>query len=443
MEFDTGEHSKSLSACESSRARSTSLLVTAANAGDHKPIYDFLRVANCAPTQADFFASLDEPTYEPTDRLLVKLDGQIIAHAQVLERVAWFLGSKLPVGGVESLATLPEIRDAGYERLLISAAEQTLRDAQCVLAFAHTDLSDSFRVADWCDIASPPCTESNVHEVLARLAAHPPDDSIAPRTRPLRIRRWRQVELDALLQVYRHAAASTWGAFDRNEAYWRWLVGRGLHDELIVAIDGRDDWDSLESLPHIVGYTIVRGSQIVELATLPDFRRAAAPLLARACQDAIERDLRTISLHLPTADPLHTVMLAAGGRWLQNSRSAGNTWMVKLLDPANWIESAYDVLLERAKAAELARPLAIRFDTGRRRYRLELTRRSSHFLRDDEMAPDVRCSPQVLGALLLGAIDVAATCEASQLVCNDPQIRAQLAALFPPMTFWQSPLDVT
>ena len=51
---------------------------------------------------------------------------------------------------------------------------------------------------------------------------------------------------------------------------------------------------------------------------------------------------------------------------------------LKLLDPARWIENMYEVLLERAKAAGLTRPLTLTFDTGRRKYRLELTRRSGH-----------------------------------------------------------------
>ena len=81
------------------------------------------------------------------------------------------------------------------------------------------------------------------------------------------------------IDVYRHSAAGTWGALDRSEAYWRWLVGRKAHDELIVAIHGRDDWDVLERPAHIVGYAVTRGSQVIELATLPDVspsRRSAA-----------------------------------------------------------------------------------------------------------------------------------------------------------------------
>ena len=170
-----------------------------------------LRVANQAPSYEDFLAWLDEPTYEPTDRLLVKLGGQIIAHVQVLDRVAWFHGVKLPVGGVEGLATLPEYRDAGYERLLVSAAEQSMHDSQAVVAFARTDRIDVFRAAGWSEIGVPRYTEANVNDVLVRLATPPAAGPLGRRSKPLRIRRWRQVELEALLEVYRRSAGSRWG----------------------------------------------------------------------------------------------------------------------------------------------------------------------------------------------------------------------------------------
>jgi len=174
---------------------------------------------------------------------------------------------------------------------------------------------------------------------------------------------------------------------------------------------------------------------------LPAFRCAAEPLLARACRDAIERDHRTISLHSPATDPLHGLMLSAGGRSLPGGRNGNGTWMAKLLDPARWIENLYEVLLEHARAADLARPLAITFDTGRHRYRLELTRRSSHFARDDSATADVRCTPDTLGALLLGNVDVAAAHQSGQLNFAAAETASRLAALFPPMSFWQSPLD--
>ncbi len=441
MEFDKGEKSKGLLPHEPRASHGDAARPVHGNAGDHQLVHALLRAANQAPSYEEFLAWLEEPTYEPTNRLLIKLAGQIIAHVQVLERVAWFSGVKLPVGGLEGLVTLPEYRDVGYERQLVAAAEQAMRSSQAVLAFARTDRLDVLRACGWSEIGRPRYTEANVNEVLARLASSTTVLPSARRAKPLRIRLWRQVELDALLNVDRHAVTTTWGALDRSEAYWRWLVGRKAHDELIVAIHGRDDWDVLEAPAHIVGYAVTRGSQVIELATLPTYRRAAHPLLERACQDAIEHDHRTISLHIPATDGLHELMLSAGGSWSTSGRN-GSTLLVKLLDPARWIENLYEVLLERAKAAGLTRPLILTFDTGRRRYRLELTRRSGHLIRDDAATADVTCTPEMLAALLLGNVDVPAAQQSGQLAVRDEELVQRLAALFPPTPFWQSQFDL-
>jgi Sterol carrier protein domain len=78
---------------------------------------------------------------------------------------------------------------------------------------------------------------------------------------------------------------------------------------------------------------------------------------------------------------------------------------------------------------------------GRRIYRLELTRRSGHFTRDDTADLDVRCATETLGALLVGNLDVAAARQTGQLEVGSDDVAACLAALFSPVPFWQSPLD--
>lgn len=412
--------------------------MVAGNAGDHKLVYALLRAAGQAPAYEEFLNWLDEPTYEPCDRLLAKLGSQIVAQLQVRRRDAWFHGIRLPVASVECLAILPEYEAAEYEQRLLAAAERAMRDSRAVAAFAMTDRPEAFRARGWSEIGWPRYTEANVHEVLAQLP--PPLDRRRRRAESLRIRRWRQVELEALSDVYRKFASVTWGGIDRSEAYWRWLVGRGAHDELIVAIDGRDDFDSLETPPHIVGYAVSRGSQVFELATLGGWQRAAELLLARACQDAIEHDHHTISLHTPSTDPLHQRLLSAGGDW-SNGRNGG-TWLVSLLDPFGWVERLSALLLERAAAARLDLPRRMVIDTGRRKYCLELARHDAHLKLDRAAVADASCTPSLCDELLLGIVDSAAAWQLGELVVRDESVAQALATLFPPTACWQSHFDM-
>jgi len=412
------------------------------NAGDHQPIHTLLRAANQAPSYEDFVTWLDEPAYEPTNRLLMKRGSQIIAHVHVLARSAWFQGVELPVGGLLDLAVLPEHREAGCESSLLRAADWAMRDHGAVLAFCRTDQPEVCRACGWSEVRGQRFTEANVSDILAMLS--PPSAAPGRRQRPLRIRFWRHVELDALRSAYHHVSCRSWGAFERSEAYWRWLVSRKAHDELIVAVDGEDLWDDPASPANIVGYAVTRGSQVIELGCEPGYGRAARRLLARACQDAIERDLRTLSLHLPADDPLHDLMLAAGGAWSTSARAQGGTLLVKLLDPLHWTEALFPVLLRRAQHARIARPFHVTFDTDRQCYRFELTRRSGRLVRDDvrhDESVDVRATPGAMADLLVGNLDVAAACPSGKLEICDAATAERLAALFPPATFWQSQFD--
>ena len=412
--------------------------LVAGNAGDHSPVFALLRAANQSPSYEDFLTWLDEPTYEPSDRLLIKQAERIVAHVQLLQRTAWFDDVKLPVGSLQDLAVLPEYSDAGYETQLLTTAEQAMRESLAVASLVRSDRPEPFRAAGWLDVRGEGYSEVGIGDVLAHLSARP-----APtprRSRGLSIRRWRHVELDGVRGVYAAAAASYWGALFRSEPYWRWLVGGKAHTDLILAVEGADEWHELDAPSRIVGYAVTQGSHILELCCLPEYARAAPRLLVRACQDAIERDHHTLSLHMPASDPLHELVVLAGGGWRSNSRTGG-TLLVKLLDPPRWIEGLYPVLRRRAKCAGLARPLQICFDTGAEHYRLVLTRRSSRLVADEIAPIDVRCDHSTMAAMMLSDLDVHKARKAGLLEAADEDVFHRLCVLFPPAVFWQSQFD--
>jgi hypothetical protein len=283
-------------------------------------------------------------------------------------------------------------------------------------------------------------SQVHVNDVLAHLSAQ--TAVRRRRSRRLRIRLWRHVELDAVRYIYRTASAHCWGAWQRSEPYWRWLVGRRAHTEMIVAIDGPDDMDDLDIESNIVGYAVTQGSRVVELCCLPEYGSAAVRLLTRACRDAIEHNCRTISIHTPATDPLHELIVTAGGHWCTDPQASGGTLMVKLLDPPRWIDATYLEIQRRAKRAGLERPLEIVFDTGRHRERFLLTHRSSRLVRDDGATADVCCSPETFASLLVGNLNVFRASEQGLLHAATPDMLDQLALLFPPALFWQSQFDM-
>jgi predicted acetyltransferase len=422
-----------------SRGQNAASSLVGGHAGDHALVYSLLRTVHQSPSYEDYLTWLDEPAYEPSDRLLVKVGDHIVAHLQLLHRTAWFDGVKLPVGSALDLAVLPEFSQAGYDQFVIAAAEQAMRESQAVLSLIHTAQPQAFRAAGWMDSCAGGSSEANISDLLAHLSAH--TSANQRRSRTLRIRRWRHVELDAVRAVYAAAVAPHWGAIYRTEPYWQWLVGRKAHSDVIVAVDGPDQWEDLETDSRIVGYAVTQGASVVELCCLPEYARAAPRLLVRACQDAIERDYRTISLHTAASDPLHELMVTAGGTWRTEGSAGGATLLVKLLDPPRWIEAIYPTLRRRAKGAGLPRPLQLCFDTGQVHYRLIVTRRSSRLVADEASAADVRCDPAILAALLAGNLNLARAREMGRLEVTHEDVLHKLAVLFRPSLFWQSQFD--
>jgi hypothetical protein len=410
-----------------------------AHAGDHALVHALLRAANQAPSYEDFVTWLDEPAYEPSDRLLLKQGARIVAHVQLLARTAWFDEVHVPVGSLQDLAVLPEYVQAGYEPLLLSAAEQALRSAQAVVATVQSTRAELFRNAGWIDARGQGHSEVSISDLLSHLAAQP---APAPRRlRRLRIRRWRHVELDCVRSVYSAAAAPQWGALYRAEAYWQWLIGRNAHSDFIVAVDGDDDWEEQPTPSRIVGYVVMHGAQVLELFCLPEFARTAPRLLVRACQDAIERDHHALALYTPASDPLHELVVTAGGSWSAADHRAGAALLVKLLDPSRWIEVIYPLLRRRAKRSGLARPLQMCFDTGEEQFRLVITRRSSRLVADEVTSADVRCDKTTFAALLLGNLNIAKARAAGRLDATEDETLHRLSVLFPPCLFWQSQFD--
>ncbi len=414
--------------------------VITGNIGDHTVVHALLRAVQQAPSYENFVTWMDEPSYEPSDRLLIKNGQQLSAHAQVLHRTAWFDGVKLPIGGVHDLVVLPEYAHLGYDRLLLATVENTLRESQAILSILRTERPCVFRECGWRETGVWGYSQGNIGGILAHLSAQ-----ATPRPlhmRALKIRMWRHVELDAIRTVYRECASQYWGSLYRAEHYWQWLVGRKAHCEIIVAVAGRDDWENLKIEPRIVGYAITHGPQVLELCCLPEYARAAPRLLVRACQDAVERDFHTLTLHTPASDPLHELIVTAGGTWCTDERQAGGVLMVKLLDPSRWVEAMYPVLRRRMKGAGLARPCQICFDTGQDQFRLILTRRSSHLVADETTAAEVRCDPDCFSALLLGNLNVKRARDDGRLCVADEEVLHKLAVLFPPALFWQSQFDM-
>lgn len=424
--------------------------IVTANAGDHPLIVQMLTQARQTAVADDFQSRLDEPGYRPSNRLLIHREKQLLAHVHVASHIAWFDGQRIPVVKLEDFAVLPEYRESTYDHDLVTTAEQIAAAEGAVLALANADRPAWFERQGWSSLRGQGHTRANARAVLAYLDAQ--ERARKRRKGTIEVRTWRHFELDAVRAVYEETAAALWGPLFRSEECWQWLIGRKAQDQLLLAVESdgsspaggeRAPGDSgLGMLGSAAGYAVVRGSCIVEMMTLAKAPAARVQLLARACRDAIDRDHHSISLYTPASDPLHELMVTAGGAWISDRKENGPRLMMRLLSPERWVERCYPLWRERAHDANVPRPTEIGVSTPEGAYSFTLTRRSARLEPMDKRPADwIECGRPAFESLLLGNLAIGDAVERGLLRLSRPELAGTLAALFAPRLFWQSPLE--
>ena len=125
--------------------RRVRLPVFRATGGDHAAINCFLQSVFHGPPPAEFQASLDDPFYEPRDRLLLRQRRQIVAHVQIAHRTMLFGPARIPVASLGWLGVASEHRGRGLGTHLLREAERQMRMDGALLGMLRTSIPRFFR----------------------------------------------------------------------------------------------------------------------------------------------------------------------------------------------------------------------------------------------------------------------------------------------------------
>jgi predicted acetyltransferase len=423
--------------------------IVSGNSGDHALVLQLLVQSRQTALADDFQSRLDEPNYRPSDRLLLRRDKALLGHVHIASHIAWFEGQRVAVVKLEDFSLLPEYVDSSYGGELLAAAESIAAGEGAVLALVHTDRPEWFQSRGWSFLRGQGHTRASARAVLAHLDAQ--ELTRRKKRSGINVRTWRHFELDQIRRLYDQAAPELWGPLYRSEACWQWLIGRKAQDQVLLAVqhgkavpsvlpngDGADHLDEVAA-----GYAVVSGSSIVEMITTPNASAARVQLLARACREAMDRDHHSISLYTPAADPLHELLVTAGGAWIDDASSNGPRWMLRLLAPERWIDRCYALWRHRARAADVPRPFALGMVAGSESYHFTLTRRSSRLEPSTTLPIDqIRCDSPTFESLLTGNLAINAAITSGKLQLSRADLGAAVSALFPARLFWQSPLEL-
>lgn len=414
------------------------LPVVSAGAADHAAVYYFLASVFQQPSRAEFLASLEDPFYEPHDRLLVRQGSQIVGHVHLTHRVMQFGAEQLPVAGLAWLGTSPDSRGQGLGSRLLLAAERHLAQSGALVGFLRTTVPHFFRRFGWALCGRHDYSRADARAVIAGLLDR---GLIRRRRRRLQIRPWRRWEQAALVRIYNQNLEGAYGPLERTEAYWQWLVRRQAYDQIYVALDGPELLELEEISTRIVGYAVTRGEKILELFSAPDHRRAVAELLARTCRDAIEHGRHTVLLHAPAGSSLHKVFGRAGGFRHHHESDRGEVYMARLLDPLRLLLRRCGEFARRAEEAGLPRPLELGLLVDGKKYQLEITRQGARAVSRHLGRSYLRLNVADFTRMLLGQLDWQQALSEGRVEVSTGLARTAGPVLFPRLPLWRPPLD--
>ena len=346
--------------------------VVGARPADYADLEQFLTSVVENPSPTDFKTSLEDPFYEPYDRLLVHQGANIVGHAHLTRRVMQFGPLQIPVAGLRSLTTAPEIRGHGCGRRLLVASERQMACHGALVGLLETNIPHFFRNTGWALCGQHGYSQAGTRSALCTMLDKGLRLHRRSRRQQLPIRCWRRMELPALMRLYNENLSGAYGPFQRTEAYWQWLIRRRSYDQLYVILDGPDLLELEENRTPIVGYAATRGERILELLTAPTHRAVAVRLLARACHDVIEQGANHVAFHGPPAHPLHELLQSAGGKRVLHGSDRGGVYMARLLQPLRLLRLLAPLLIERAQAADLLYPLELGLLVEGRTYRVQI-----------------------------------------------------------------------
>ena len=401
--------------------------ISPARAGEQSEILQLLSGLASPPTKAEFHAAVDHPDHDSANRLVARLGGRIVGHAEVLPRCMYVAGVAVPAAVIDRVAVLPECRGAGHGQRLVRAAEARMRSLGAMIGLTRTRIAASFHELGWSVLGRDGVTAGRPTDILARLLAG--SDEAAEHD--VTMRQWRHVELPAILRIYHQNAPAYNGPVSREEVYSRWLISRGAFDSIIVALQGQDRYDLYETTARIVGYCIQSGNRVLELLADPEFPGLERQILARVCGEAIENDRQEIVFESGAYDSLHQAV-AGGSCDLSHDRML----VARLFDPLGVLEAIAPAIGSRLAAEGMRESIELGLDTpsfrgsivasdGKATVHVGRVGRSYLRLADDELA-----------RLLLGQCDPAEAAAAGRLAASTQVAQKFAMQLFPRAPLW-------
>ena len=351
-----------------------------------------------------------DPTYRPENLRLVEVDGRIVSHVMVVDRVVRVGGAALRMGGISGVTTHSAHRRRGYMRAL-------MEDCLAYMERQGYDISLLDGIPDFYH-------RFGYVPVMPEYTLRIPAAEAEKLAQPLRVRRYKRSDLPALMALYRADNDRRTGTVVRTEAYWRWRLKRLRH--CWVAVDEQGAVRGYVWLAEPPGFRVIEaagdGPGVVESLLRFLARRAKAGYAAE------------IPLGLPPDHPFarRALALCGGEATMRVARNGG--WMGRFIGLRGSFERLAGELGERlCRSAFKDWRGTLRLATNLGTVELHVAESDEVAVRGETGGRAVVCAlPQTALIQLLFGYRDAAEVAANPDVAIPEEALPLLRALFPP-----------
>lgn len=432
---------------------SGSLRAMRATSGDCSAVEYFLCNQLRRIQAVDFQDQLEMSDGNIGQRVLLKQDARIVGHVHLSFREVSWGKSRLSTCRLGSLDLLPGYKNSLVVSTMFQEIESVVRERRAVIAQANlADVSQrgSFPLwpSNWFVSSGLKQYEANPRAILAEIAIRADTASAfkqleySKSCKATTIRPFRQMELAALMKIYRLHESTGYGFLKRTEEYWQCLVRRSIDAQILVAVDHRENRGIKQRGGKIVAYAVIVGNKILEILGEPKNAVATEQLLTRVCADAMEQNFRTLCL--TTTDPtsrLSELYTAACADEKEQNTKKQKTNLIGVPSLKLLVRRLSPEFLRRWRLTQTSSVAALGWGFGEHASRLMLTEKGARLV-DGDSGPDrLICSHQIWVRLLLGELNAPVAFSANLLEASTPNARRLAEILFPALPVWQTAWD--
>lgn len=414
------------------------LRISPASQGDRFAIFQLMQRALMKPSEADLLWQLERPGYSPAEHLICRSGQHLVGHAHLVPRKIHWGATNVDAFYVEHFVTASEYSDLEIPQSLFAAIDNRIERSNASFAITRTNHPQQFLKQGWTVLGESYVSQAPVIDLLTAFNApvdKGPIVSLTPsKPRKISVRLWRQVETDALRNLYERCVEHSYGATVRTDEHWQWLLNRRAYDRIYIAIDGGNKLALDGDISRILGYAVVSGTTILEMMTVSDDRRPAEILMSRICSDALENDQTHIQFQAEPEHELHQILRDCQVDSSVLSTNRGyinrNYLLVRAGDPIQYLAEMAPTLHQLAAQNLADFPCELGLEIDGEKYCLYFEKNKIS-LTDDKLGRSfLRLSSMTLMRILLGDLDFSSAIESGQVFAST-QVATNLAMKIP------------